>query len=335
MQHETAVTVSEKTVTVFAGHFIKHDGYTYRLASLFRVLHQLSDQLANKTLVFTFDDGEPLEIVAFGPIISDLVATLGLDADQIVFQLVDHVPKISIPFHTKLYHTRFFRLAENLVKTDSCSLDGDHKLFGAFFGRFTLYRMLMAHYLETKIGDHSLVAFQSGRDWAEHEIGTLHNFFNDAMHWLANRQHLNTTLQHTFNGCIRAEDCLPVYHEVFGKYAIEIVIETNVHDVGWFTEKTTKCLAAGKPFLLLGTSGQIRKLKAMGFKTFDGIIDESYDLEHNLDKRFDAICREIARLACLPSSARQSMVEELYQVANHNKTNYTTLVNRYYQESLA
>ena len=328
------VTVTDNAVIVRAGDFIAPNGYTQHLHSMIRVLHDISHELTNKKLVFRFDDGEPVKLIAFDKIVSNIADLIGLDHTKIVFELLDHVPSLDTQFKIKLRHTPLFRLASDLVKKDLCVLANDHLLFGAFFGRFTLHRMLMAYHLETKVGHDSMVAFQPEYKWAEAELGPLQSHFGPQLDWFRSRKETNVTLDHTLNGCVGAQECLPVYHEIFSKYAIEIVIETNVHEIGFFTEKTTKCLVAGKPFLLFGTPGQLEQLRAMGFRTFDGIINESYDLEHNVEKRFDMICSEIDRLAQLSPSEKKSLVDKLYQVAEYNKVNYKEITNRYVYKNI-
>ena len=38
------------------------------------------------------------------------------------------------------------------------------------------------------------------------------------------------------------------------------------------------------PFLVVSSTGYLHFLKCKGYKTFNGIINESYDLEENLEK---------------------------------------------------
>ena len=56
-----------------------------------------------------------------------------------------------------------------------------------------------------------------------------------------------------------------------------VVAETNPSGSTFFTEKTAKCLLAKRVFVFFGSHGQLAKLREHGYKTFDPIIDESYD----------------------------------------------------------
>lgn len=73
-----------------------------------------------------------------------------------------------------------------------------------------------------------------------------------------------------------------------------IVTETCFEDGQIFlTEKIIKPLLGLQPFLVVSSPNYLKKLKELGFKTFDGIWDESYDTildnEDRLIKIFDLI----------------------------------------------
>jgi hypothetical protein len=55
-----------------------------------------------------------------------------------------------------------------------------------------------------------------------------------------------------------------------------------------------------QPFILVDAPGYLKYIKELGFKTFDGFIDESYDNEYDDAKRFELICKEIKRLSEIP-----------------------------------
>lgn len=73
-----------------------------------------------------------------------------------------------------------------------------------------------------------------------------------------------------------------------------IVTETCFeHNQIFFTEKIVKPLLCLQPFIVVSSVGYLKKLKKLGFKTFDSIWDESYDdiidNEDRLIKIFDLI----------------------------------------------
>lgn len=76
-----------------------------------------------------------------------------------------------------------------------------------------------------------------------------------------------------------------------------LVTETAWNHIYFLTEKTFKCLCAKRIFLLWAAPGSLGVLRDFGFKTFDGIIDESYDLETNLEKKSELIGQQMLFLS--------------------------------------
>lgn len=64
-----------------------------------------------------------------------------------------------------------------------------------------------------------------------------------------------------------------------------------------FTEKTAKALVGSRLFVLFGQRYSLRALRSLGFQTFDGIIDESYDAEHDNQARWSKAWQQVEYLA--------------------------------------
>ena len=88
--------------------------------------------------------------------------------------------------------------------------------------------------------------------------------------------------------------------EIYTDSYIHIVTETNFRNDIFPTEKIINPMVVLQPFILVGAPGYLKYIKELGFKTFDGFIDESYDNEYNDAKRFELICKEIKRLSEKP-----------------------------------
>lgn len=63
------------------------------------------------------------------------------------------------------------------------------------------------------------------------------------------------------------------------------------------TEKTARLFLAKRVFVMFGCRGNLRLLKDLGFKTFDSIINESYDNEPDPISRFEKAFVEVEKLA--------------------------------------
>jgi len=84
--------------------------------------------------------------------------------------------------------------------------------------------------------------------------------------------------------------------EIYKNSWYSIVAETNILADGFFTEKTAKCFFAKRIFIFFGKQGQLKKLRESGYKTFDNVIDESYDEIENDKERWQSAFDEVMKL---------------------------------------
>jgi hypothetical protein len=83
------------------------------------------------------------------------------------------------------------------------------------------------------------------------------------------------------------------------------------------TEKTFKPIALGMPFIIVGTKGSLEYLRSYGFRTFEGIWDESYDQAED-DVRIERIASLLRSLDELPAAAKQDLFDAAQEVIEHN-----------------
>ena len=86
---------------------------------------------------------------------------------------------------------------------------------------------------------------------------------------------------------------IPKYH--VNSYC-NIVMETHfdIESSGTFlTEKTFKPIKHGQMFFIAGPAGSLQVLRELGYRVFDSVLDNSYDLEHNATQRWMALTRSI------------------------------------------
>jgi hypothetical protein len=83
------------------------------------------------------------------------------------------------------------------------------------------------------------------------------------------------------------------------------------------TEKTFKPIALGMPFVIVGTQGSLEYLRGYGFRTFEGIWDESYDSAED-DVRIARIASLLRSLDELPPAAKQHLFDQAQEVIKHN-----------------
>jgi len=96
----------------------------------------------------------------------------------------------------------------------------------------------------------------------------------------------------------------------------------------FLTEKVFNCIHFKQPFIVLSYPNSLEAFKRLGYKTFDCIIDESYDKEMDDTKRLYKVYSEIKRICELDESTLEEYRLRLAPILEHNfniwmnKTNY-------------
>lgn len=100
---------------------------------------------------------------------------------------------------------------------------------------------------------------------------------------------------------------------------LNIVTETIYHnDVVFLTEKTYKAIYTCQPFIIVGNALTLKKLKELGFKTFDKWWDESYDDEMDFEKRMYKITKLLEEIASWDFEKCTLIRKEMREILIHN-----------------
>jgi hypothetical protein len=91
------------------------------------------------------------------------------------------------------------------------------------------------------------------------------------------------------------------------------------------TEKICKPIGNYLPFLFVSFPGALQLLRDMGFKTFAGYIDESYDLEQDTQKRVAMVHAEIKRLCKMNKKQLHNWYWSMKDILIHNREHLLTL----------
>jgi len=98
-----------------------------------------------------------------------------------------------------------------------------------------------------------------------------------------------------------------------------IVTETVFYyDKLHLTEKIFKPIAIKQPFMLIAAPGNLAYLKSYGFKTFDCVIDESYDQIQDPDARIDAVVDQLKWYCALPLDKKQEIIVKIESIVEYN-----------------
>jgi len=130
--------------------------------------------------------------------------------------------------------------------------------------------------------------------------------------------------------------------EVFLDTWVSVVSEPIFADSDqavFISEKTFKPIACMHPFIILGGRGSLVALRKLGYKTFEGFIDETYDTLSTFE-RIDAIIKELKRIDAIEDklswfAGMKDIIEHNYKVFHnsiqHQSTPSVELV-KYYRE---
>jgi hypothetical protein len=98
-----------------------------------------------------------------------------------------------------------------------------------------------------------------------------------------------------------------------------VVTETVFYyDKLHLTEKIFKPIVSKQPFMLLAAPGNLSYLRSYGFKTFDGIIDESYDTIQDPDQRTEAVVDQLAWYCNLSDTEKQDVIRAAEPIIEYN-----------------
>jgi hypothetical protein len=113
----------------------------------------------------------------------------------------------------------------------------------------------------------------------------------------------------------------------YNQAAFSILSETEHNNsVYMLTEKTAKVTIGRRVFVAFAGQGFLQLVHDLGFQTFDGIIDESYDLIENDQDRWQAAFDQVIKLC---NSDQMDILSQARPTLEHN---YNIIMNYPWQE---
>ena len=104
--------------------------------------------------------------------------------------------------------------------------------------------------------------------------------------------------------------------DIYNRTHYSLVCETNFNNEFVFlTEKTVKPILARRLFITLGNQYHLAALRRLGFKTFNGIIDESYDTVEDTVERHTAAMVQL-KLLCARDPAE--VIDLIKDIVDYN-----------------
>ena len=170
--------------------------------------------------------------------------------------------------------------------------------------RDILYSMINNHSIQEKIFMTYFGRNTARGHWSKHVVRP--------------REHTAETIENAYKSQIRCSDLIDP--EIYNQTYYTALIETTIHeDFAMFSEKEAKPIVARRPFVIFGSPGHLGAFRSLGFRSFAPVIDESYDNEIDLEKRF---CMAIEAMNQLCKKNPIEVYKQLKDVLDHNKLHF-------------
>lgn len=244
--------------------------------------------------------------------------------------LVCDIDNQNWPFSTIFYPSflkETLRINEDFIHTTGEKVFLADALLGGMSNEKTNYRNNIVRELEKQgLVEECLVSLHA-RDKKQEERS---EYRSPALDWLDNLDFIDKATQSgMFNTMIPNEDCgfaqlrylsQVIPRQVYDSTYVSLVAETETNYGGYYvSEKISKPLISGKPFLVFGAPGYLQALQDIGFKTFNSWWSEAYDNIEDSYKRIQAIVGSLNSFNVLPLKTKINYIEEMKTVTKHNR----------------
>lgn len=109
----------------------------------------------------------------------------------------------------------------------------------------------------------------------------------------------------------------------YNQCAIDVVLETIFDDSRiYLTEKILRPIACGKPFILASTPGALAVLREYGFKTFDGLLNETYDTVTDPAQRLKFVIAAMKSFKNQTPAVKAKTLMAMAEICQHNRQHF-------------
>ena len=118
-----------------------------------------------------------------------------------------------------------------------------------------------------------------------------------------------------------------ILNDVYQDTWVSLITESSYFDYEhsvFISEKTFKPIACMQPFIIVGSKHTLKYLKQLGYRTFDGFIDESYD-DCDDNDRFAAIIKSLEKIKQIEDKI--SWLASMREILEHNHKLFLSICN--------
>jgi hypothetical protein len=318
---EQAVTVSDSEILIL-GQFFVHKDYSITGKDL--LLDILSQQYCGQQILVRLWDGENINFSGFELFIKFVCDQLQIPYSHVTIE--SHCSSLSTNFNLSQLELGIFISVNQYLPREFNRDRSSSKFVGSLLGRYNSTRLRLAYEIDQAFPGDNFTTFQPSANFLQGTLKYFSQQYAKELAWIKIKQFDQDLISQHYMGMIDWQTACAHYGNVWNRYQIEIVSETDAIDNFWFTEKTANCLATGKPFVLVSGQYSLHKLKDMGFQTFNHLIDESYDAEPTPYKRIIRLTQALTEV--YNSSSKEDIIENLYTTAEKNINLYKQYADR-------
>lgn len=230
-----------------------------------------------------------------------------------------------------LYYPWYWGIASDTFNKKSLINIGDiidpsskPKRFLSLGGKNLPHRMLMLKSLEQRnLTDHATITV-TARSWTWSDLpsNTIKEIDPEFLQWLQNHGDLDHTHYIDTLSSATGINKSPLSLAMLYKDCAWDLVQETYHTLpqGQFlSEKVFRSMIMGVPFVINGCAGSLSLLHELGFRTFDGIIDESYDRIQDDFQRIAAVADQIQTVCEWSEAQMQNHWPQLREIIEHNQ----------------
>jgi len=268
--------------------------------------------------------------------ILDYLHEQGIKPDQIEIitgNLVEEYDKFHVVKTPEaMYELPMFQQAASSIST----VKQIKKHFGCFIGRSNINRLILASHLWTHYPEQTLLTYHysAGNDFHREHLGLediLYYFgsdsdeYREAINLIPHAPLLFDKIdQYPIDSRNNTNPC-EWYRDIF----VDIVCETFSNgNVFFLTEKFWRAVVTKTPFIIQGPQFLLKRLKHLGFCTFDSWWDEGYDEDPYLYSQKE-IKKVLAYLSNKDVGQLDLMYQDMQSALDHN---YDCMMNLQYKD---
>lgn len=232
---------------------------------------------------------------------------------------------------TKKYSKKIFSFPSDLVLTKKANkipeyteINKKKYLFDVLLGSKRDYRIDIFNFLEKEnLLETSLVSI---KDNNYIKSDTFKDYESEELKYFEVEENLKLKKDKMYSGWLSKNNvpvsCVispKIYENSWFSIISETWFNSNINSINYISEKTAKCLLSNRIFICFAAPNHLKYVRDLGFKTFNNIIDESYDQESDDNKRFNMACEQIKWLSTQDP-------KKIYSIAKSNLIHNSNLM---------